>query len=66
VLVTVASVQDRDAAKPLLWNCARRSCLSSSPGLYQAHLGRWGSGRETGHLGHDRAQTHRADRQTTR
>ena len=44
VLVTAASVQDRDAAKPLLWNCARRSRLSSSPGPMGVMPGNWSPG----------------------
>ena len=60
VMVTAHSVQDRDAAKPAAMEPAQ------GVPVYQAHLGRWGLCRETGHLGHDRAQTHPADRQTTR
>ena len=59
VLVTAHSVQDRDGAKPLLWNLRQASRQSRSSGPIGATPG-------TGHLGHERAEPHRADRQTTR
>ena len=61
VLITAASVQDRDAAKPLLWNLSK-----ASPG--QDRLGRRRLCRQARHLGQDQAQAeaHAADRQTAR
>ena len=49
VLVTAASVQDRDAAKPLLWN------LQQGVPRDQARLGRRRLRRQAGHLGRDLA-----------
>jgi transposase len=52
VLVTAASVQDRDAAKPLLWN------LRKAFPRGQAHLGRRRLRRQARHQVQDRAQAH--------
>jgi transposase len=62
VLVTAASLQDRDAAKPLLWNPA-----ASLP-LHQAGLGRRRLRRQARHLGRGQAQagTDPGDRQAPR
>jgi transposase len=49
VLVTAASVQDRDAARPLLWN------LRKSVPLYQAGMGRRRLRRQARHLGQQQA-----------
>ena len=60
VLVTAASVQDRDAARPLLWNLRK-----AFPSVKLA----WADGGyawQAGHLGEDRAQAHRPDRQAAR
>ena len=53
VLVTAAGVQDRDGARPLLWNLRR-------PSRDQARLGRQRLRRQAGHLGDDRPQAHRS------
>jgi transposase len=47
VLVTAASVQDRDAARPLLWNLRRAFPPSSWPGLTEATRGSWSPGPKT-------------------
>ena len=60
VLVTAASVQDRDAAKPLLWNLRR-----AFPSI-KLSLGRRRLRRETGHLGQDLAAPEAGDRETPR
>jgi transposase len=60
VLVTAASVQDRDAARPLLWNLRK-----AFPSVKLA----WADGgyaRPADHLGEDRAQAHRPGRQAAR
>jgi hypothetical protein len=52
VLITVASIQDRDAAKPLLWNLKR-----TFPTIRLT----WADGRlrrQTGHLVQGSAQAH--------
>jgi transposase len=48
VLVTAASVQDRDAAKPLLWNLRRAFPPSSSPGPTAATPGNRSPGPRPG------------------
>jgi hypothetical protein len=60
VLVTAAGVQDRDAARPLLWN------LRKAFPQDQAGLGRRRLRRQARHLGQDQAtaRTDGADRQT--
>jgi Transposase DDE domain len=60
VLVTAASVQDRDAAKLLLW--------MSAPGVLirPARLGRRRLRRQAHSLGQVRAQAHRPDRPAAR
>ena len=60
VLITAAAVQDRDAAKPLLWN------LQPSLPRGQARLGRRRLRRQAGHLGQEGPQAHRRDRQAPR
>ena len=61
VLVTAASVQDRDAAKPLLWNLRRAFPAD------QAGLGRRRLRRQARHLGRRPAQrTDAGHRQTPR
>ena len=60
VLVTTASTQDRDAARPLLFNL-HRARRDSPPGLGRRRLR-----RETAPLGRHLPQAHRADRQATR
>ena len=61
VLVTAAGVQDRDGAKPLLWNLRRASPRSSWPGLTRLR-------RQARHLGQDHAQdqAEAPDRQAAR
>ena len=60
VLITAASVQDRDAARPLLWN------LRQGVPRDQAHLGRRHLRRQARHLGRQRAQAHPPDRPAPR
>ena len=62
VLITAAGVQDRDGARPLLWN------LRKAFPHGQARLGRRRLRRQAGHLGEDQAQAqaHTADRQAHR
>jgi len=48
VLVTAASVQDRDAARPLLWNLRRASPQSRWPGLTEATRESWSPGQRPG------------------
>ena len=48
VLITAAGMQDRDAARPLLWNLARPSPPSGSPGLTAATPASSSPGRRQG------------------
>ena len=57
VLVTAAGVQDRDGARPLLWN------LREGVRHRQAGLGRLRLRREAGDLGEDPAEAQAPDRQ---
>ena len=60
VIITAASVQDRDAAKPLLWNL-RRAFPSIKLTWAERRLC-----RQARHLGRQRAQAHRRDRPAPR
>jgi transposase len=60
VLITAASVQDRDAARPLLWHPAQGVPRD------QARLGRRRLRRQACHLVQDRAQAHPGNRETAR
>ena len=62
VLITAAGVQDRDGAKPLLWNLRRAFPLG------QAGLGGRRLRRQARHLGQDQAQAQAdtPDRQAAR
>ena len=57
VLITAASVQDRDAAKPLLWN------LKQGVPRDQAGLGRRRLRRQARRLGQNCPQAHPGNRQ---
>ena len=60
VIITAASVQDRDAAKPLLWNLRRAFPSIKLTWAGTAFM------RKARHLGRQRAQAHRRDRPAPR